>query len=143
MPVSVVLDINIGVSAAFSPFNSPGRCVELAVSGKIRSITSDERLATLREKLVTRAGAPAFDADAAVGAPRLASLVMRPAPLPKPVTTDPEDDAVLAPCLAGREDLLIAGDKRHLLPLGEFGSTTTVTAREFLQCCEQRIAGMD
>jgi hypothetical protein len=47
-------------------------------------------------------------------------------------SADPADNFLLALCEAGRADYLVTGDKAGLLVLKTHGSTTTVTARTFL-----------
>ncbi len=48
-------------------------------------------------------------------------------------SADPEDDYLLAMCAAGRADLLVTGDKNHLLSLKTHGRTQIITAREFAE----------
>jgi len=50
---------------------------------------------------------------------RLAEIVT-PEPLPAPVSRDPDDDHVLACALAAKAELIVSGDKRHLLVLGAY-----------------------
>ena len=49
------------------------------------------------------------------------------------VTTDPDDEMVLECALAGNADFLVSGDKRHLLPLGEFRGIPIVNPADFLR----------
>jgi predicted nucleic acid-binding protein len=46
---------------------------------------------------------------------------------------DPEDDYLLAMCAAGRADLLVTGDKNHLLSLKTHGRTQIITAQKFAE----------
>jgi uncharacterized protein len=48
------------------------------------------------------------------------------------VPLDPKDDAIVATAVAARADYLVTGDKRHLLPLGEYEGIKIVTPRQFL-----------
>jgi predicted nucleic acid-binding protein len=47
-----------------------------------------------------------------------------------PTSIDPDDDAVLACALPADADLIVSGDKRHLLPLGSYQHIPIVTAAE-------------
>jgi predicted nucleic acid-binding protein len=51
---------------------------------------------------------------------RALTTLVRPAILAAPVSRDPDDDHVLACALAARAELIVSGDKRHLLILGEY-----------------------
>ena len=62
---------------------------------------------------------------------RLAEVVT-PEPLPAPVSRDPDDDHVLACALAAKAELIVSGDKRHLLVLGEYQGIPIRTAAEAL-----------
>jgi uncharacterized protein len=62
---------------------------------------------------------------------RLAEVVT-PEPLPAPVSRDPDDDHVLACALAGKAELIVSGDKRHLLVLGEYQSIPIRTVSDAL-----------
>lgn len=45
---------------------------------------------------------------------------------------DPSDDRILAAAIAGGADLLISGDRRHLLPLGEVAGMPIVRPQDLL-----------
>ena len=60
---------------------------------------------------------------------RLGVVVSTPAKPPRVVTTDPDDDHVIAAAIAGTADLIASGDKRDLLPLGSYQGIEIVTAR--------------
>lgn len=61
---------------------------------------------------------------------RLAEVVV-PAPLPAPVSRDPDDDLVLATALAGEASFIASGD-RDLLVLGTFRDIRILTAADVL-----------
>ena len=48
------------------------------------------------------------------------------------VERDPKDNMVVATAVAHRADYLVTGDRRHLLPIGEYAGTRIVSPREFL-----------
>jgi Protein of unknown function (DUF2281) len=69
---------------------------------------------------------------------RRLAVVVSPHSVPAVVTTDPDDDHVLAAALAGQADLIASGGKRDLLPLGSYQGIAIVTAREAVQRLEAR-----
>ena len=70
---------------------------------------------------------------------RALAVVVSPTTVARVVSTDPDDDHVLAAALTGAADLIASGDKRDLLPLVSYGGIAIITAREALQ----RIGGGD
>src|ERR1035437_6896548 len=48
------------------------------------------------------------------------AAVVQPAAIAPNILDDPDDDQVLACAVAARADLIVSGDRRHLLPLGSF-----------------------
>ena len=49
------------------------------------------------------------------------------------LSPDPKDNPILAAAIAGKADLIVSGDKKHVLALGEVGGIPVVTAREALK----------
>lgn len=56
-----------------------------------------------------------------------------PGGLPAPVSRDPDDDHVLACALAGKAELIVSGDKRHLLVLSEYQGIPIRTVSDALR----------
>jgi uncharacterized protein len=48
------------------------------------------------------------------------------------VPLDPKDDMVVATAVAARADVLVTGDRRHLLALGRYGAIRILGPRAFL-----------
>ena len=67
----------------------------------------------------------------------LVSLVM-PASVPSVVANDADDDHVIAAAVAARAELIITGDRRHLLPIGTHQGIAIVTAREVVDGIDAR-----
>ena len=57
-------------------------------------------------------------------------IIVTPATIAPTIAEDPADDAVLACALSARADLIVSGDKRHLLTLAVWQGISVVTARE-------------
>ena len=49
------------------------------------------------------------------------------------LSPDPDDNAILAAAIAGSADLIVSGDKKHVLALGQVAGIPVVTAREALE----------
>jgi predicted nucleic acid-binding protein len=67
----------------------------------------------------------------------LVSLVM-PASVPRVVANDADDDHVIAAAVAARADLIVTGDRKHLLPIGSHQGIAIVTAREVVDRIEAK-----
>lgn len=103
----------------------PRRLLELARERKVSLCTSLTLLAELaeviaRDKFAERVRAAGLSAAELVQDYEHLAEIVTPEPLPAPVSRDPDDDHVLACALAGKAELIISGDKRHLLVLGEY-----------------------
>jgi len=56
-----------------------------------------------------------------------------PVSVPRVVPNDPDDDQVLACALTAHANLIISGDRKHLLPLGNYQGIAIIDAAEALQ----------
>ena len=68
----------------------------------------------------------------------LASLVM-PASVARVVANDADDDHVIAAAVSARAELIVTGDRRHLLPIGTDQGIAIVTAREVVDKLDARV----
>ena len=59
----------------------------------------------------------------------LVSMVV-PASVPRVVANDADKDHVIAAAVAARAELIVSGDRKHLLPIGSHQGIAIVTARE-------------
>ena len=67
-----------------------------------------------------------------------APVVVSTTDVPRVVSTDPDDDHVIAAAITGQADLIGSGDKRDLLPMGSFQGIPIITAREAVERLEAR-----
>lgn len=129
----LVLDTNTVISGLLWQ-GPPARLIDAAQADQIELVTSTALLAELQgvlgrdkfaRQLAKRQLSPAdlFDGYAALATRFVA------APLPQPVSRDPDDDAVLACAFAAQADLIVSGDG-DLLTLGDFREIPIVTADE-------------
>jgi putative PIN family toxin of toxin-antitoxin system len=56
--------------------------------------------------------------------------LVEPASVPRVVVGDVDDDQVIAAAIAARADLIVSGDRKHLLPLGSHQGIDIVDAAE-------------
>ena len=56
--------------------------------------------------------------------------LVEPASVPRVVAGDVDDDQVIAAAVAARADLIVSGDRKHLLPLGSHQGIDIVNAAE-------------
>lgn len=59
-------------------------------------------------------------------------LVPVPEASPEAVTGDPADDLILACAVQAGVDVLVSGDRRHLLPVGEHRGVRVITPQALL-----------
>lgn len=59
--------------------------------------------------------------------------LVEPIDTPRVVPDDPDDDHVLACALAARADLIVSGDKQHLLSLGRYQGIAIVAPADAVQ----------
>ena len=59
--------------------------------------------------------------------------LVEPASVPRVVAGDVDDDQVIAAAVAARADLIVSGDRKHLLPLGSHQGIDIVEAAEALR----------
>ena len=55
------------------------------------------------------------------------------------LSSDPKDNPILAAAIAGKADLIVSGDKRHMLALGHVEGIPIVTARDPLDRLPYRL----
>ncbi len=140
-----VLDTNLLVSGVISA-GPPRRLLDGAMAGEFELCTSEVLLAELlgvlsREKFAARLAQAKLTPEGFVADLRRIAVVVSPASVPQVVSTDPDDDHVLAAALAGAADIIASGDKRDLLPLGSYAGIPIVSAREAVLRLEERGQG--
>ncbi len=64
---------------------------------------------------------------------------MAPASVPRVVANDADDDHVIAAAVAARAELIVTGDRKHLLPIGSHQGIAIVTAREIVDRLQARL----
>lgn len=128
-PVRIVLDTNILVSALLSPDGPPGRLLAALKHDRPTLVTSMAQLSELRVVLSRehlRADIPPEDAEDLLAGLEVVGEVVTNLP-PVTLSPDPDDNLILAAAISGRADLVVSGDKRHMLALGQVGDIPILT----------------
>lgn len=142
-PLRLVLDTNI-VIAGLLWSGPPRQLLEAAVPGKVELISS----AVLLDELAHALSYPRFAARIDAFGTSIAALVAQytalvslvaPASVPRVVTNDADDDHVIAAAVAARAELIVTGDRKHLLPIGGHQGIAIVTAREVVDRLDARL----
>ena len=133
--VRVVLDTNILISALITKGTPPDRLYQAWLRGEFELVTSTAQLAELADVLARPRLHRFIDTDEAEAI--VENLGTRALVLDEPpgvyLSPDPKDAPILAAAIAGKADLIVSGDKKHMLALGEVHGIPTVTAREALE----------
>jgi putative PIN family toxin of toxin-antitoxin system len=141
-PLRLVLDTNI-VVAALLWSGPPRRLIEAAIAGEVELFSSP----VLLDELAHTLGYAKFAARIENFGTRIAALVAQytalvslvaPASVPRVVANDADDDHVIAAAVAARAELIVTGDRKHLLPIGSHEGIAIVTAREVVDRLESK-----
>ncbi len=111
----------------------PSRILEEAIDGRFDLVVPDAVLDELERVLDSKLG---FDPERVRATRQLLEDVAAHRPgrprVTQPVTGDRADDVVLASALEARVDVLVTGDRRHLLPVGEHHGVRILTPQALL-----------
>jgi len=147
--VRAVVDTNVVVSGILSP-GGKAAAVLRAAGVSFRLVWTPgivaECLRVLAYPRIAEVLAPAgrqeYARRVAAGLAAGADMVS-PERLPKlrAVKADPDDDLFLATALAGGAQLLVSGDRRHLLSMREYAGVRIIGPAAFLEELEQPESG--
>ncbi len=133
MTPRALCDTNVLVSA-FIAGGPPSRVIEAAVDGRVVLVLADPVLDELRRVLAVKLGFEGQRIEEIVGflIDLASARVGAPAATPPAITGDPDDDVVLACALAADVQVLVSGDRRHLLPVGKHQGVRIITPQALL-----------
>lgn len=130
----VVLDTNILIGALITKGTPPDKLYRAWLRGEIELVTSTAQLAEIADVLARPRLQKFLDADEAAAI--VENLGTRAHILDDSLgvslSPDPQDNFILAAAITGKADLIVSGDKKHVLALGEVEGIPVVTAREAL-----------
>jgi uncharacterized protein len=120
--------------SAFIAAGPPSRLLEEAVYARLELVLFEPVIIELERVLTEKLGFEPqrwSEVEALLG--ELATeLVAAPAETPEAVTGDPDDDLILACVIAAEVEILISGDRKHLLPVGERGGVRIIAPQALL-----------
>ena len=133
MSTLALCDTNVLVSA-FIAGGPPSRVIDAAIDGRVELVLADPVLDELARVLSVKLGfEPTRVREIDTFLTDLAhERVARPAGSPEAVTGDPDDDVVLACAVVAGVDVLVSGDRRHMLTIGEHRGVRIVTPQTLL-----------
>jgi predicted nucleic acid-binding protein len=120
--------------SAFIAAGPPSRLLEEAIDARLDLVSFEPVVAELKRVLTEKLG---FDSqrwkevEALLGELAVES-VTTPAEAPEAVTGDPDDDLILACAILAGVDVLVSGDRKHLLPVEERGGVRILTPQALL-----------
>ena len=131
----VVLDTNILIGAVITKGTPPDKLYQAWMRGEINLITSTAQMAEVaavlaRPRLKKFLGTD--EAETLVENIGTRALILDEPPSVN-LSPDPKDNPILAAAIAGKADVIVSGDKKHMLALGEVEGIPVVTAREALE----------
>ena len=132
----VVLDTNVIVSG----LNFPGNervALELALRGRFDLFLSWFILGEVSGVLTRKFGWDQERAVRAISALQNAATIIEPPRLAEVIEGGHADNRVLECVAAANADYLVTGDRRHLLPIGEYRGARIVNAPRFLSMLNQ------
>ncbi|MGH2960717.1 MAG: putative toxin-antitoxin system toxin component, PIN family [Solirubrobacterales bacterium] len=130
--MKVAVDTNVVVSAVIAD-GPPRRVLEAIADGAAELVLPEPVPAELRRVLTEKLALD--DASIETIIELLEELAPEPARVPDQVEAvcgDPDDDRILAAAVAAGAEILISGDNKHLLPLGQHRATLIIRPQEFL-----------
>jgi putative PIN family toxin of toxin-antitoxin system len=132
--VRVVLDTNVLVSALITKGTPPDRVYQAWDAGTFDLVTSEAQLAELARVLGYAKLRPYVQREEAeVLLETIRSVAEIVEVLPEiDLSSDPDDNAILATAIVGQADLLVTGDRSHLLDLSAVQGVSIVTPRQAL-----------
>lgn len=131
----VVLDTNILIGALITKGTPPDSLYQAWLRGDIELVTSTAQLTEI-DNVLSRPRlqkyVDAAEASVIVHDMGTRALVLDEIPVVN-LSPDPKDNPILATAIAGKVDLIISGDKKHILLLKDVEGIPVVTAREALE----------
>jgi putative PIN family toxin of toxin-antitoxin system len=133
MNLRVVLDTNVILSGFLLPESNPGKILRLAAEGRFVLVLSPDILAEVERVFLKKFRYSAADAAKAKASLELIGELVSPTSLIELISKDPSDNRILECALDGLADVIVSGDKKHLLSLGTFRQRPLLSPADFLR----------
>jgi putative PIN family toxin of toxin-antitoxin system len=136
----LVLDTNV-VIAGLLWTGTPRRLLDRVIDEGLALYSSpgllDELAETLGyQKFAQRIARSGTTASALVAQYTALVTLVSPTQVPRVIENDVDDDQVIAAAVAAQADLIVSGDRKHLLPLGTHAGITILNPAEALRRIE-------
>ena len=137
--IRAVIDTNILVSAVIAtrPTSVPAQILQAIIDNKVQLVTTESLLIELadvlsRKHIVRLHRRDATQIQQLVAALAQISSIVLVDDIP-PISDDLDDDVLFACALMGNASLIITGDKKHVLSIGEYKGIRVISAQQFVQ----------
>jgi uncharacterized protein len=120
--------------SAFIAAGPPSRLLEEAIDARLELVLFEPVIGELERILTEKLNSELQrwrEVEALLGELAVES-VAAPVEAPEAVTGDPDDDLILACATAAEVEVLVSGDRKHLLPVGERGGVRILTPQALL-----------
>jgi predicted nucleic acid-binding protein len=120
--------------SAFIAGGPPSRVIEAAIDGRIELVLATPVIGELERVLTAKLGheLERVRANSSFLIGVAAERIDAPAQPPAAVTGDRDDDLILACAVSADVGVLVSGDRRHLLPVGEHRGIRILTPQALL-----------
>ena len=132
----MVTDTNILVSGLMFSGNER-RVLELGAQGIVDIFLSQHIIGELTGVLSRKFHLSEVDLARNMAQIPLWATIVEPTIPVSLISRNPPDDRILECCLESNAHFLITGDRRDLLPLGNFRGTSIITSAEFLRAIDR------
>lgn len=133
MKLRVVLDTNVLVSHFVLPDQNPTKVLRLAHARAYVLVLSDVLLEEFRGVMRDKLEYSPAEAALAEDSIREIAEVVAPVHAVDAIAADEADNRVLECALSGGAQIIVSGDRRHLLPLKSYRGIRILSPREFLK----------
>lgn len=128
----ILLDTNILVSGLLSVEGAPAKLLQGWLDGSFELVSCQTQINELARVLAYPRIRDRITADQAkdiLDSMSVMAILAEPE-APASLSPDPDDDVLLAAAIAARANLIVSGDRSHMLALREAEGIPIITARE-------------
>ena len=131
----IVLDTNVFVSALLSRHGPPANLFNRWNDDEYELVTSPEQIVELQRVLeYPRIAKYIASEQAATLLTLLEEAILVAVELPEiDLSPDPDDNVILATAIAGKAQLVVSGDKKHMLSIGDVQGIPIVAPAEAIK----------
>ncbi|MBI5417292.1 putative toxin-antitoxin system toxin component, PIN family [Candidatus Poribacteria bacterium] len=132
MPVKVVLDTNIYISALLIPGSNPDKIVQLAINKFLEIFISPKILKELEVNLIKKFDYTDEEVKELLIWLESITKIINPVHSIINVCKKDSDHCILECAMSGGADFIVSGDKKHLLSIKKYNNIEIISPAEFL-----------